>query len=794
MSQYGHFDDANQEFVITSHFPPVPWINFLTNEHFTAIISQSAGGCAFYREASTGRLTKYNQARSTPIDRPGFYLYIREADGTLWCPGFEPVRTPLDRWVCRHGLGYTIFESEYRGLSVTVTFFVPRGDNALVWDVSVKNNRQERVEISAFSYVEFSFLTASREPIFWQWSRFYTTTLFDQSLDAVKYDYHVFEEHPKLKVMFSSSRKTDSFDCDRNTFLGRSGTLEAPESLLSGHLANHQLPGGGYPIGALENRIALEPGESSEFVLTLGCDLAWENAEAIARKYKEPAVAHSELEAVKNYWSGFVDVFQAELPDVDLQRMINLWNPYNCSISFNRKKSMTAFTTGMEKGGVQSRDSSQDSMPLVSLSPDMARDRMLLIFRYQMPSGEFYSTFDPDAGKPADYYAVRSDNGVWPVFTTHAYVAETGDLNFLRTSVPYFEGEEATLLDHMTQGLKHIASRRGKNNLPLIVDIDWNDNLYIFKVDGREESVMLAQQLVHACRLLKDMAAAAKREDIVGFCDGMIEEMTVCLNASGVWDGEWYRRYIFSDDRPALGSSLRREGKMFLETQVWAVISQTAEPHGRARLCMDKARESLGSPFGLKLLYPAFTGIPEPEDPLYNNGPGIRENGGVFHHAHTWAVMAEAMLGDGDRAYEYYRQILPNVASETRGEDVYLNEPYAFSSTSLIEPDLRPGEADMAWFTGTVAWMYWVGTQYLLGIRPVLEGLLIDPCIPSHWEGFRVNRTFRGVLYRIHVKNPSHVCKGVQSISVNGKIIEGTVLPVISGKEEVDVEVVMGRP
>ncbi|MEI8342979.1 MAG: hypothetical protein WCH43_15760, partial [Verrucomicrobiota bacterium] len=422
MSQYGHFDDANKEFVVTSHFPPVPWINFLTNENFTAIISQSAGGAAFYREASTGRLTKYNQARSTPIDRPGFYFYLREADGTLWSPGFEPVRTPLDRWFCRHGLGYTIFESEYRGLSVTLTFFVPRGENVLLWNAQVKNNRSERVDISAVSYVEFSCLTASREPIYWQWSRFYTSTTFDPTLDAVKYDYHVFEEHPKLKVLFSSSRKTSGFDCDRSSFLGRTGTLEAPESLVKGRLANRELPGGGFPIGALENRIELEPGESTELVLSLGCGFTWEEAESIARKYKEPAAAKQELEAVKEHWNGFVDVFQTELPDVDLQRMINLWNPYNCSISFNRKKSMTAFTTGMEKGGVQSRDSSQDSMPLVSLSTDTARERLLLIYRYQMPSGEFYSTFDPDAGKPADFYAVRSDNGVWPVFTTHAYV------------------------------------------------------------------------------------------------------------------------------------------------------------------------------------------------------------------------------------------------------------------------------------------------------------------------------------------------------------------------------------
>ena len=593
-------------------------------------------------------------------------------------------------------------------------------------------------------------------------------------------------------MLFSSSLKAASFDCDRNSFLGRAGGLEAPEAICKGSLANRELPGGGYAIGALENRIELAPGESTEFVVTLGCGFTWDEAAVIAKKYKEPATAQQELQAVKDYWSDFVDVFQTDLPDADMQRMLNLWNPYNCSIGLNRKKSMTAFTTGMEKGGVQSRDSSQDSMPLVSLATRLARERMLLIYQYQMPSGEFHSTFDPDAGKPAPFYAVRSDNGVWPVFTTHAYVAETGDFDLLHCKVPYFEGENTTILDHMVQGLKYIASRRGKNNLPLIVDVDWNDNLYIFQVDGKEESVMLSQQLVYACRLLKDMAAHEKRQDIVDFCEAMIAEMIQCLNAPGVWDGDWYRRYIFSDDRPALGSSKRREGKIFLEPQVWAVISGSADPVNRGRHCMDKAREVLGTPYGLKLLFPAFTGIPEPEDPLYNNGPGIRENGGVFHHVHTWAVMAETLLGDGDRAYEYYRQILPNVASRTRGEDVYLNEPYAFSSTSLADPDTRPGEADMAWFTGTVAWMYWVGTQHILGIRPALDGLLIDPCIPAQWDGYKVDRKFRGVQYRITVKNPSHVCKGVRSITVDGEKIEGCTLPVIQGKKEVAGEGILG--
>ncbi len=792
MDKYGKFDDKAREYVIKEHFTPLPWINFLTNDNFTAIISQAGGGCAFYREASTGRLTKYNQTRAIPVDRPGYYLYIRESDGKVWSPTYEPVRAKLSGWKCRHGLGYTTYHAQHRKLNAELTYFVPRNDDALLWNMKLTNNRDTAVDLTSFAFVEFSFLLAIREPQYWQWCRFYTSTTFDKSLDAVKYDYHVYEDQPKLKIYLTSSLPVSGFDCDRNSFLGRGGTLDMPAAVKEGKLACKELPGGGFPIAALENKIHLEPGQTIEFTVNLCCSLSWEKSAGIVKKYKDNAVVQDELAKVKNYWADYLDVYQADLPDKDFQRMVNIWNPYNCSIAFNRKKSMTGMTTGMEKGGVQSRDSSQDSMSLISLRTDLAKERMEIIYRYQMPSGEYYSSFDPDHGKPSDFYAVRSDNGVWPVYTTYDYVAETGDISFLEKKIPYWQGEDVSIVEHMVQGLKHIASKRGKNNLPLIIEIDWNDNLYIFHEDGKEESVMLAQQLVYACRLLKEMALKVNRGEIVKWCDGLIEEMTRNLNTDGVWDGEWYKRYIYSSNKPALGSKDRREAKIFINTQSWAVISDTAVPASRAQMCMEQAHKRCGTKFGLKLCSPPFTGIPEPEDPLYNNGPGIRENGGVFNHAHTWAVMAETILRRGDKAYELYRQVLPNVSSRERGEDVYVNEPYAFSSTSVVDPDPREGEGDMAWFSGTVTWMYLVGTQYILGIRPELDGLLIDPCIPSTWGKFTVKREFRGVIYTIKVKNPNHVSTGIKSIKVDGVKIEGNVLPESKDKKEVVVDVVMG--
>lgn len=791
---YGHFDDERREYVVTSHFPPMPWLNFLANDEFHAIISQSGGGTAFYRESATGRLTRYNQAHAIPIDRPGFYLYLREPDGTLWTPTFEPARTQLDAWKARHGLGYTVFEARRQNISATVTYFVPRQDTVLLWQAELHNDGDAAAEIGVFPFVEFSFLHALRQLEYYHWCRFFTSTTFHEPLGAIAYDYHVFEDHPKLKVFFSSSLPVEGYDCDRNRFLGRAGTLDAPERVSSGRCTNSQLPGGGFAIGALQHTLRLEPGERRRFTVALGCAPDWDQAGALIRRYRDPAAADAALRDVQRHWQGYVGVCQARLPDPDMERMINVWNPYGCSVAANRKKSPSAMTTGMEKSGIQSRDSSQDAMSLVSLDTRLARERLELILAFQKPCGEYFSNFDPASMRPGDAHAIRSDNGVWPVYTVHAYVAETGDFAFLEKNIPYYQGADAAVVEHLLQGLIHIASRRGKNNLPLILGVDWNDSLYMFREDGQEESVMLAQNLAYACRLLREMAARLGHAPALAFCDATLEEMIEALNRPGIWDGEWYARYIFSADQPPLGSRRRAEGKIFLNTQSWAVISGSARPPSRAVQGMDQAREKLSTPRGLKLLHPPFTGIPEPHDPLSGNGPGIRENGGIFHHAHAWAVLAETLLGRGDIAYEYYRQILPNVAARERGEDVYLNEPYAFSSTSLTDPDPRAGEGDMSWFSGTVAWMYLIGTQHILGVRPCLDGLRIDPCVPSRWDGYSVTRLFRGVRYTIRVSNPEHVCAGVASMTMDGEMVSGTLLPPPPpGAREALVEVRLGR-
>ncbi len=798
MFEYGFFDDDCREYEITEHFPPVAWMNFLFNDKFTAIVSQSGGGACFYDSAATGRLTTYRQEHAVPTDRPGFYLYIREPDGSFWTPTYEPVRAELDDWKCRHGIGYTTFEARRNGLEVTMTLFVPRDDGVLLWDVRIRNTRREAIDLSTFSFVEFNFLQARRHLQEWHWCRFYTSFRYDTDRHAIKYDYRVFEDQPKLKTFMTSTDIPVSFDCNRSAFIGRGGSLDQPEAVARGRLTGSELPvGGGHGVGALQCDHTIAPGSEKRFAVSVGCDKSWQGVDALIEKYQNLANIDTALDDVQAYWRDRLDVFQCELPDKDMQTMLNIWNPYNCMINVNRKKSMSAAVTGMEKAGVQTRDAMQDSMSLTSINIATAKRFIDYILSFEYPSGEYPSRIDPTLDEPAESYAIRSDNGVWPVYTVHGYTAETGDVGYLRKTIRYYvengQPTSGTVLEHLWRGLKHIHSKRGRTGLPLIIDVDWNDNLYMFNEDHKEESVMLGQQLVYACRLLIELADCVDgAEEVTAWCQSVITELTDILNSDAVWDGAWYRRYLYSHDgKPHLGSSARREGQIYLNTQAWAVISDTCSD-GRDVRCMDAAAERLGTPFGLKLLHPAFTGIPEPEDPLYNNGPGIRENGGVFHHAHAWGVLAETRLRHGDRAHEYYRQILPNVASHQRGADLYVNEPYAFSSTTLIDPCPRAGEGDLAWFSGTVTWMYIIGTQYLLGIRPTLDGLILDPCIPSDWREYRVTRRFRGATLHTHVRNPKGVQTGVKEVRVDGRVIDGNTVRDFPAGGEMQIDVVMG--
>lgn len=790
IKKYGYFDDHKREYVVTNPYPPTTWINYLSNGRLCTMLSQGGGGMTFLDSAASVRFTRYKMSRSVPTDRPGHYVYIREKDGTLWSPTYEPVRTELDNWKCRHGLGYSIFEGSYKGMDAKLKFFIHPDHNVLIWDLELENNRENETELMITPYVEFSFLDAHEEAFSFHWCRMANSFTYDKELGAVKYYYGApYYEYPRTQVFMSGSEMPQGFDCDRDSFMGRRGTEERPEAVVDGKLTNSELPGGGHGAGALQYNISLKVGEKKRMCFYLGGIPTWEEADKLIASFKNTSLVDEGFRKLTTFYDEYVGKMQIEVPDKDMERFVNIWNPYNCRQSFERARFVSAIHTGMG-GGMQSRDSMQDALSITYLKPEWTRERIAVIMRYQHPDGRFIDTFDPKLGKEPEDTGRRCDNGVWSIYTVYGYLAESGDLDFLKEKIPYYKGEQATIFMHLWLAMRYMTENQGDNGLPLMFGQDWNDSLNMFKEEGAE-TVMLAQQIVYACTLFKEISKAYDNNEAVKWCENTKKRLIKAINNDTVWDGEWYKRILYKNGRTPLGSKERSEAKIYLNSQSWAVISGAA-PEERAKQCMDSAREHLNTPYGLKLLWPPYTGIPEPPHPLVANVPGVSENGGIFNHANTWAIIAEACLGRGNKAYEYYHQCLPPVVINKVGIETYKNEPYCYSSHIIAEPDERAGMALLSWLSGTTTWMYIAATQYIMGIRPTLSGLCIDPCIPSNWKGFKVKRNNRGILYDITVNNPEGVQKGIKIIEVDGITIEGNIIPIASGKACVKVVVTMG--
>ena len=789
MDQYGYFNDKDQEFVITDPYTPTAWINYLSNRRLCSFISQGGGGMTFLDSAASARLTRYRMGRAIPTDRPGHYVYIKNQDGTIWSPTFEPVRTPLDQWECHHGMGYTTFIANKDGIEIQLKYYIHTTKNVLIWDLTVINQTDYSQEISVFPYIEFSFLDAHEEVFSYHWCRMQSTFTYDEKLGAIKYYYGPpYYEYPRVKVFFSGTETPVSYDCDRNAFIGRRGSEELPQGVMNGQLEGSQLPGGGDGCAAFHYNIMLQPQGEKNLCFYLGVTDEWEEANAIIEELKDIHMAKQEFHKNNNFYQQYLERYQVELPDKDVERYVNIWNPYNCRHSFERARFVSAVHTGMG-GGMQSRDSMQDSLSIAHLQPDWVRERIPIILRYQYSNGRFIDTFDPRLGKKPEDSGRRCDNGVWSVYTIYNYLAETGDYSLLSEKVNYYDGGNDTIFDHLKKAMFYMVENKGKHGLPLMFGQDWNDSLNMFKAEGAQ-SVMLAQQLVYACDLLVELCELVEEVDFKNWCVSNKKRLHEALNTEDVWDGEWYRRLIYEDDRIPLGSKQRCEAKIYLNTQSWAVISGTAE-NDRSIKCMDSAREILNTPYGLKLLWPPYTGIPEPPAPLIANLPGVSENAGIFNHANTWAIIAETFLGRGDRAFEYYKQSLPTNVIKTVGMDVYKNEPYCYSSHIVTEPDTKAGMGLLSWLSGTTTWMYIAITQYILGVKPTLQGLVLNPCIPSEWDNIFITRNIRNTKYNITISNKQHVQKGIKELYVNGVLLNGNCIP-YGTEESMDIIIIMG--
>ncbi|HXT88066.1 MAG TPA: hypothetical protein VN714_02305 [Trebonia sp.] len=823
--RYGYFDDDRREYVITRPDTPVPWINYLGTDGHFGTVSNTAGGFSWHLDARLRRLTRYRY-NNVPGDAGGRYLYLRDdATGEFWSPSWQPTRTPLDEYECRHGLSYTSIRSARAGIAARTLYFVPRGENLEVWRTTVTNDRETTAQLSLFSSVEFALWDAQDDTTNFQ--RNYSTGEVEV-VDGVIYHKTEYRERRDHFAYFACSEPLDGFDTQREAFLGPYRGFHEPAAVERGELSN-SIAHGWSPHGAHHVKLTLEPGESKEVIFLLGYwenprDAKFESLGVINKSLVKPVIKHwLDPQTVRDgfadlnaYWDNMLNVLVADTPDTDSNRMVSIWNAYQCLVTFNMSRSVSSYETGISRG-MGFRDSCQDLLGAVQLVPERSRERILDIAATQFASGGAYHQYQPLTKTGND--AIGSgfnDDPLWLVLAVAAYLKETGDTTILDEPVKYSDGGGTTLYGHLERSVRYTADRLGPHGLPLIGRADWNDclNLNCFsdtpgesfqttenQSGGAAESVFIAGLFTLATRELAGIAALTGRATEAEAYRADAEKMASATAEHG-WDGEWFLRAYDFYGNP-VGSSHNPEGQIFIEPQGMCIMggigladaqADAADPGpaSMAERALASVKERLATPHGVMLLQPPFSTYHIELGEISTYPPGYKENASVFCHTNPWVMIASAMTGDGDAAFDYYRRINPS-ARESLG-DVHRCEPYVYAQMIAGKDAPTHGEAKNSWLTGTAAWNFVAITQWILGIRPELDGLRIDPVIPSAWPGFTATRRFRGATYEITVRRAGTLDSGLAEgagTRVNGDQIAGTLLPLASAGERVAVEVIL---
>lgn len=796
--RYGYFDDDAKEYVITQPDTPTSWSNYLGTTDYGAIITNNAGGYSFYKSGARGRFLRM-RFNSIPMDQPGRYFYLRDQEsGDYWSSSWQPVGKPLNQYqsTCRHGTAYTIITSEYAGISTESTYFVPLGQTFEYWRLKVTNTTDRPRQLSVFTYCEFSN----------HWETFQDLTNLQYSLFIVKGECRdgllqvacnpnmpldpdgiVENDGSKRTWMKLIGAPLAGYDTSREAFLGPYRIYDRPLAVEQGYCTNTDVYGDN-ACGTLQADLTLQPGESQELLVMLGIG----NAETIGQKtvteFGSLQRAEEELKKLRQNWHAKLGSLTVETPDEELNHTVNVWGLYNSLITFAWSRAASLVYNG-ERDGLGFRDSVQDILGVASAIPDESRERLALLLTGQMSTGGAIPIVKPfdhhpghETGPNDDRY--RSDDCLWFFNAIPTYVAETGDVDFYDEVLPYADKGEATVFGHLRRALEFNLERMGKDALPCGLEADWNDCL---RLGYYGQSLFVAFQVYLGLTVYAEIAEMLGESEEVEWAFQNRDAVYDAIQAT-CWDGEWFI-WAIGEDGTIYGTKDYEEGQVYLNTQVWAVISGVATPE-QAQKCMETVNQKLATPYGLMLSAPPFvkTPIDVMRAVLFNNG--IKENAGIFNHTQGWGVMAECMLGNGDRAYEYYRAFMP-AAYNDRAE-IRQSEPYVQGQTTYSTFSPRAGNTRTSWLTGAAPWAYYSATQYLLGIRPELGGLRIDPCIPSHWQGFTATRQFRGKTINITVKNPDGVCKGVKSLTLNGQVLSDGFVPVDDLTDTNSVEVILG--
>jgi cellobiose phosphorylase len=761
------FDDSRRALRITDPRLPQPWINYLSNGDLHAFVSQAGGGLAWWRSPLKNRITRYRQY-NLPIDSPGFYVYLREADGSVWSPSWRPTETALDDWQAEHRPGRTRFTARRRDLGITLELFIAPGENTLVWDITLSNHGPAPAPLDVFGYVELSLLDWKQDT---DWACYVKHNLrveWDEPAQAVVYLYRHFHFNPLLAecplVHFASSLPVASWSGDRDAFVGPYRDERDPVAVERGRCDG--VPNlCGDPAAALQVPVVVPPGDSLRFQFFLSVEeraiVAWpralEAARATVSRLRAPGAVDRLGARLDAWWSEHLGALSAELPDAAVARQINVWSPVQCVHTARYSRSISQHAAGVRTLGF--RDTCQDMLALVGRRPQQARETFRYLVSHLYEDGHAPHQCNPVENLPAEP-RVHIDNALWLPMLAHALVAETGDLTLLDERLPWLDARDNlslvgsdTVWTHLERISAFIESNLGRHGLPLIHKGDWNDSIGKFSKRGLGESVFAAQQYVHVLRLLADLATAHGDDDARRrFEDRAVRQAASVLDHA--WDGAWWRR-AFDDDGQPVGTADAPFGRIWLNSQTWAVIADVGTRAQQLR-GMDAVAAHLDTGLcGIRKLHPSYPSFPDVLDPYSGYSPGCGENGAIFCHANAWAVIAEALLGRADTAWRYYRQLLPELALRTLGPDRYRAEPYAWVSNIVGPENPKYGWANVAQVTGTAAWMDVAATQYLLGLRPEIGGLRIAPCLPAEWSGFRVTRRYRGRTIDLDVRRAS---------------------------------------
>ncbi len=796
--KFGYFDDERKEYVITNPRTPYPWINYLGNEDFFSIISNTAGGYSFFKDARLRRITRYRY-NNVPLDNGGKYFYIND-NGTIWSPGWKPVKKQPDAYECRHGMGYTLIKSELNKLEAEVLYFVPLKYWGEVQRVRLTNKDKTTKKVSLYSCIEWCLWNALDDMTNFQ-RNFSTGEV--EVIGSTIYHKTEYRERRNHYAFYTVNSPVKGFDTDRESFLGIYNDFDSPDVVVQDKSFNTEAHGWS-PVASHALQIELNPGETKDFVFVLGYveneqDQKFESPGVINKvkalemisRFDTSEKVNTGLEELKTFWDKLLAIYNLKFEDPKLERMVNIWNQYQCMVTFNMSRSASYFESGIGRG-MGFRDSNQDLIGFVHQIPEKAKERIIDIASTQFEDGGAYHQYQPMTKRGnSDVGGNFNDDPLWLILSTTAYIKETGDFSILDEQVPFDHdpAKAKPLYNHLTVSFDHVINNLGPHGLPLIGRADWNDclNLNCFstnpdesfqttenKSGGKAESLMIAGLFVLYGEDYAKLCDRIGKTDEARRVRKHIAKMKETVLKHG-WDGEWFlRAYDFSGNK--IGSKENDEGQIFIESQGFCIMAGIGMEDGKAGKALHSVEERLACEYGIVLNNPPFTGYKLNIGEITTYPEGYKENGGIFCHNNPWIMIAETMLGNGDKAWEYFRRICPSYLEEI--SDLHKTEPYVYAQMIAGKDAFRPGEAKNSWLTGTAAWNFYTITQYILGVKPQYNGLEISPCIPKKWRQYVIQRKFRGADYEITIQNPDGVNRGVKSLIVNGNKVEGNIIPV----------------